>query len=159
MMNETDYYYQKPRDDKRTLLIMAGLGVIIVVLAIIIALVVVHNNTSLNPTPPKNLTVPEKTLREAASTAFANLQITTTPRQIFLEKIDFENEWIFLKVIAANISPTNPSRTLYAMFKKGKQNKLQLIAHSSGREAWRTTGNNTLPDDMRERARKLWDGN
>lgn len=138
---------------------MAGLCVVVIVLIAAIVLVVVRNNTPLNPMSTKNLTIPEKTLRESASAAFTNLRVTTTPRQIFLEKIDFENEWIFLKAIAANIATTNPSRTLYVILKKDGHSNLQLIAYSTGREAWRTTSGNTLPDNARERARKLWNEN
>lgn len=159
MIDNMNYYSRQPRDDKRSLIIMAGLCVAVIVLIAAIVLVVVRNNTPLNPMSTKNLTIPEKTLRESASAAFADLRVTTTPRQIFLEKIDFENEWIFLKAIAANIATTNPSRTLYVILKKDDHGNLQLIAHSTGREAWRTTSGNTLPDNARERARKLWNEN
>jgi hypothetical protein len=138
---------------------MAGLCVAVIVLIAAIVLVVVRNNTPLNPMSTKNLTIPEKTLRESASAAFADLRVTTTPRQTFLEKIDFENEWIFLKAIAANIATNNPSRTLYVILKKDGHGNLQLIAYSTGKEAWQTTSGNTLPDNARERARKLWNEN
>lgn len=159
MIDNMNYYSRQPRDDKRSLIIMAGLCVAVIVLIAAIILVVVRNNTPLNPMSTKNLTIPEKTLRESASAAFADLRVTTTPRQTFLEKIDFENEWIFLKVIAANVATTNPSRTLYIILKKDDRDNLQLIAYSTGREAWRTTSGNTLPDNARERARKLWNEN
>ena len=154
-----NYYSRQPRDDKRSLIIMAGLCVAVIVLIAAIVLVVVRNNTPLNPMSTKNLTIPEKTLRESASAAFADLRVTTTPRQTFLEKIDFENEWIFLKAIAANVATTNPSRTLYVILKKDDRGNLQLIAYSTGREAWRTTDGNILPGNARERARKLWNEN
>ena len=154
-----NYYSRQPRDDKRSLIIMAGLCVAVIVLIAAIVLVVVRNNTPLNPMSTKNLTIPEKTLRESASAAFADLRVTTTPRQTFLEKIDFENEWIFLKAIAANIATNNPSRTLYVILKKDGHGNLQLIAYSTGKEAWQTTSGNTLPDNARERARKLWNEN
>lgn len=159
MIASMNYYSRQPRDDKRSLIIMAGLCVAVIVLIAAIVLVVVRNNTPLNPMSTKNLTIPEKTLRESASAAFADLRVTTTPRQTFLEKIDFENEWIFLKAIAANVATTNPSRTLYVILKKDDRGNLQLIAYSTGREAWRTTDGNTLPDSARERARKLWNEN
>lgn len=159
MIASMNYYSQQPRDDKRSLIIIAGLCVAAIALIIIIVLVVIRNNTPLNPIPTKNLTIPEKTLRESASAAFTNLQVTATPRQIFIEKIDFENEWIFLKAIAANVTTTNPSRTLYVILKKDDRDNLQLIAYSTGREAWRTTSGNTLPDNARGRARKLWNEN
>lgn len=159
MIDSMNYYSQQPRDDKRSLTIMAGLCVAAIALIIVIILVVIRNNTPLNPGPTKNLTIPEKTLRESASAAFTNLRVATTPRQTFLEKIDFENEWIFLKAIAANVATTNPSRTLYTILKKDDHGNLQLIAYSTGREAWRTTDGNTLPDSARERARKLWNEN
>ena len=159
MIDNMNYYSRQPRDDKRSLIIMAGLCVAVIVLIAAIVLVVVRNNTPLNPMSTKNLTIPEKTLRESASAAFADLRVTTTPRQTFLEKIDFENEWIFLKAIAANVATTNPSRTLYVILKKDDRGNLQLIAYSTGREAWRTTDGNTLPDSARERARKLWNEN
>lgn len=159
MIDSMNYYSQQPRDDKRSLIIMAGLCVAVIVLIAAIVLVVVRNNTPLNPMSTKNLTIPEKTLRESASAAFADLRVTTTPRQTFLEKIDFENEWIFLKAIAANIATTNPSRTLYVILKKDGHGNLQLIAYSTGKEAWQTTSGNTLPDNARERARKLWNEN
>jgi len=159
MIDNMNYYSQQPRDDKRSLMIIAGLCVAAITLIIVIVLVVIRNNTPLNPGPTKNLTIPEKTLRESASAAFADLRVATTPRQTFLEKIDFENEWIFLKAIAANIATTNPSRTLYVILKKDNHGNLQLIAYSTGREAWRTTDGNTLPDSARERARKLWNEN
>lgn len=159
MIDNINYYPQQPRNDKRSLMIIAGLCVMAIVLIIVIILVVIRNNTPLNPGPTKNLTIPEKTLRESASAAFTNLQVTATPRQIFIEKIDFENEWIFLKAIAANVTTTNPSRTLYVILKKDDRDNLQLIAYSTGREAWRTTDGNTLPDNARERAGKLWNEN
>lgn len=159
MIDSINYYSQQPRDDRRSLTIMAGLCIAAIALIIVIILVVIRNNTPLNPGTTKNLTIPEKTLRESASAAFADLRVTTTPRQTFLEKIDFENEWIFLKVIAANVATTNPSRTLYVILKKDDHSNLQLIAYSTGREAWRTTSGNTLPDNARGRARKLWNEN
>lgn len=159
MIDNMNYYSQQPRDDRRSLMIMAGLCVAVIALIIVIILVVIRNNTPLNPGPTKNLTIPEKTLRDSASAAFTNLQVTTTPRQTFLEKIDFESEWIFLKAIAANVATTNPSRTLYVILKKDDHGNLQLIAYSTGREAWQTTSGNTLPDNARERARKLWNEN
>lgn len=159
MIDNMNYYSRQPRDDKRSLIIMAGLCVAVIVLIAAIVLVVVRNNTPLNPMSTKNLTIPEKTLRESASAAFADLRVTTTPRQTFLEKIDFENEWIFLKAIAANVATTNPSRTLYVILKKDDRGNLQLIAYSTGREAWRTTDGNILPGNARERARKLWNEN
>lgn len=159
MIDNMNYYSRQPRDDKRSLIIMAGLCVAVIVLIAAIVLVVVRNNTPLNPMSTKNLTIPEKTLRESASAAFADLRVTTTPRQTFLEKIDFENEWIFLKAIAANIATNNPSRTLYVILKKDGHGNLQLIAYSTGKEAWQTTSGNTLPDNARERARKLWNEN
>ena len=159
MIDNMNYYSRQPRDDKRSLIIMAGLCMAVIVLIAAIVLVVVRNNTPLNPMSTKNLTIPEKTLRESASAAFADLRVTTTPRQTFLEKIDFENEWIFLKAIAANIATNNPSRTLYVILKKDDRGNLQLIAYSTGREAWRTTDGNILPDNASERARKLWNEN
>lgn len=159
MIDNMSYYSQQPRDDRRSLTIMAGLCIAAIALIIVIILVVIRNNTPLNPGPTKNLTIPEKTLRESASAAFTNLQVTTTPRQTFLEKIDFESEWIFLKAIAANVATTNPSRTLYVILKKDDHGNLQLIAYSTGREAWRAAGGNILPDNARERARKLWNEN
>ena len=159
MIDNMNYYSRQPRDDKRSLIIMAGLCMAVIVLIAAIVLVVVRNNTPLNPMSTKNLTIPEKTLRESASAAFADLRVTTTPRQTFLEKIDFENEWIFLKAIAANIATNNPSRTLYVILKKDGHGNLQLIAYSTGKEAWQTTSGNTLPDNARERARKLWNEN
>ena len=155
MIDNMNYYSQQPRDDRRSLMIMAGLCVAVIALIIVIILVVIRNNTPLNPGPTKNLTIPEKTLRESASAAFTNLQVTTTPRQTFLEKI----EWIFLKAIAANVATTNPSRTLYVILKKDDHGNLQLIAYSTGREAWQAAGGNILPDNARERARKLWNEN
>ena len=159
MIDNINYYPQQPRNDKRSLMIIAGLCVMAIVLIIVIVLIVIRNNTPLNPGPTKNLTIPEKTLRESASAAFTNLRVATTPRQTFLEKIDFENEWIFLKAIAANVTTTNPSRTLYVILKKDDRGNLQLIAYSTGREAWRTTDGNILPDNARERAGKLWNEN
>lgn len=159
MIDNMNYYSQQPRDDKRSLMIMAGLCVAVIALIVVIILVVIRNNTPLNPMSTKNLTIPEKTLRESASAAFTNLQVTTTPRQIFIEKIDFENEWIFLKAIAANIATNNPSRTLYVILKKDDRDSLQLIAYSTGRESWQTTSGNELPENTRERARKLWNEN
>lgn len=159
MIDNMSYYSQQPRDDRRSLIIMAGLCVVVIVLIAAIVLVVVRNNTPLNPMSTKNLTIPEKTLRESASAAFTNLQVATTPRQIFIEKIDFENEWIFLKAVAANVTTTNPSRILYVVLKKNDHNNLQLIAYSTGRESWQTTSGNELPENTRERARKLWNEN
>ena len=159
MIDNMNYYSQQPRDDRRSLMIMAGLCVAVIALIIVIILVVIRNNTPLNPGPTKNLTIPEKTLRDSASAAFTNLQVTTTPRQTFLEKIDFESEWIFLKAIAANVATTNPSRTLYVILKKDDHGNLQLIAYSTGRQSWQTTSGNELPENTRERARKLWNEN
>ena len=159
MIDSMNYYSQQPRDDRRSLTIMAGLCVAAIALIIVIILVVIRNNTPLNPMSTKNLTIPEKTLRESASAAFTNLRVATTPRQIFIEKIDFENEWIFLKAIAANVTTTNPSRTLYVILKKNDHDNLQLIAYSTGRESWQTTSGNELPENTRERARKLWNEN
>ena len=159
MIDNINYYSQQPRDDRRSLMIMAGLCVAVIALIIVIILVVIRNNTPLNPGPTKNLTIPEKTLRDSASADFTNLQVTTTQRQTFLEKIDFESEWIFLKAIAANVATTNPSRTFYVILKKDDHGNLQLIAYSTGRESWQTTSGNELPENTRERARKLWNEN
>lgn len=156
-MTRYSNYYQNPSNDKRSLIIMAGLLATVVALIVIIVIVIINNNAPLNPPAAKNLMISEKSLRQSAANAFESQHIATTPRQIFLEKIDFDNEWIFLKTIAANISPTNPSRILYTVFKKNDKDDLQLVAYSNGREAWRTIEGNTLPDNIRERAGKLWE--
>ena len=62
MIDNMSYYSQQPRDDRRSLTIMAGLCIAAIALIIVIILVVIRNNTPLNPGPTKNLTIPEKTL-------------------------------------------------------------------------------------------------